>query len=165
MSIELGRIISDSVKRVFPIRAKTFDEYVTLLKDERASVVEAVLIARERNILALVAWLNPAGYTRSCVFGARFKSQSERGRLLLYEDIYTRKVVNSYEPEQVGGVMGKKEAVFRTLLTMNGRLKEITDELPSMGTHMSCYGRGFVFDREMVRSAQEYNISAWNLEP
>lgn len=170
MNIEFGRFIPDSIKRRFPIRAKTFDDFIDLLKEEHASTVEAVPAIRNYGIKDRLLQMDPmGGYVRRRAFGAQFDSQNESGRRLRYKERYTVQDINSFAPlMHVRGAVDESEAVMRTLLTMDDRLNEIRNRLPQIEAHLrKRNGSRFTLDEyaTMTRLAAEDNISAWNLEP
>lgn len=170
MNIEFGRFIPDLIKRRFPVRAKTFDDFIDLLKEEHASTVEAIPTIRNYGIKDRLLQMDPmGGYIRRRAFGAQFEAQNERGRRLLYKERYVVCDINSFAPlMRVSGAVDESEAVMRTLLTMRDRLNEIRDQVPQMEAHMKKRnGDKFTLDEyaTMAGIAKKDHISAWNLEP
>jgi len=145
------------IKRYFPLKAHSLDEFMGIVEREGGVSVTAEIYANAKDGIFNLVLGTIANYE----YFARFQSKTPRGRSIIFDEVYGSRYESEYSfcdsPE-------KRKYALKALLTADNRLHAIRERLPKVkATLVSPRGAMDEKTRQrMYEDAKKLNLTPFN---
>jgi hypothetical protein len=142
------------IKKYFPIKADSLEEFMEVVKRECGGYVNAKprITAKNGTFTAAVGTI--ANYE----YSTQFQSKTSTGRPIIFDEVYSSRFGSEY-----GFADAEKRGLYalKGILTADDRLQKIRQKLPNL--EISLVGPKGIMDKatykRMYKDAEEYNVT------
>ena len=152
-------MIFDFIKKYFPVKANSLDEFIDIAEREKAVSV----VAEPKKKPIDVFFTAPGSAMVEYKYSARFEAKTPAGRSIIFNEIYESKA------EIKDGILEHySRGVFALtgLFTIDNRLEKIKKRLPNIKTALNP-PRGKMYEtarKRMYEDARRFNITSLNIQ-